>query len=183
MASSQYGRKLNPYRSLLERLGIKGLRQSVSITNIPSTIDQNQQLLVRFPNFRAHDVIVSGKARLAFTISLTSAYAKSVAVQNFGQAVVKKTTIKIDDEVMSIDDSDVCHCYNDIWLTKNERQNMAYQGTDERRIDTNINMLMLRVGVGDGNAAEGPGISIADAYGNRFHILLDFELLDSHMPF
>ena len=183
MASSQYGRKLSPYRSLLERLGIKGLRQSVSITNIPSTIDQNQQLLVRFPKLRAQDVIVSGTVRLAFTISLNSTDVNMVAVQNLGRAVVKKTTIKIDDEVMSIDDSDVYHCYNDVWLTKNERQNMAYQGTDGRRIDPNVNMLMLRVGAGDGNAAEGPGISIADAYGNRFHIPLDFELLDSHMPF
>ncbi|KAI0232845.1 hypothetical protein LSAT2_016862, partial [Lamellibrachia satsuma] len=76
-------------------LTIKEVRQSVSITYNPSTIDQKQQPLVRFPNLGAHEVIVSGKARLAFTISLTSAYAKSVAVQNLGRAVVKKTAIKI----------------------------------------------------------------------------------------
>ena len=159
MASSQYGRKLNPYRRLREPLGIKGMRQSVSISKKPSTIDQNQQLLVRFPNLGAHDVIVSGTAGLAFTNSLNSTDVNMVEVQNLGRAV-EKTTIKIS-EVISFDDSDVCHCYNDLWLTKNARQNMAYQGIDEGRVETNFNM---RVGAGDGSAAEGPGKAIANLH-------------------
>ena len=72
MASSAYGRKLNPYRRLRDPLGVKGIRQSVVITNNPSTIDQNQQLLVRFLNLGANDAIVPGTVRLAFTIALTS---------------------------------------------------------------------------------------------------------------
>ena len=60
MASSKSGRKLNPYRSLREPLGVKGVRQSVVITNNPSSIDQNQQLLVRFPNIGKDNVIVPG---------------------------------------------------------------------------------------------------------------------------
>ena len=47
---SAYGEKLNPYRKIREPRGTKGIRQSIVITNNPSTIDQNQQLLVRFPN-------------------------------------------------------------------------------------------------------------------------------------
>ena len=72
MASSEFGRKRNPYRSLREPLGVKEVRQSVVITNNPSSIDQNQQLLVRFPNINKDDVIVPGTARLAFTITLAS---------------------------------------------------------------------------------------------------------------
>ena len=60
MASSKFGRKLNPYRYLREPLGVKGVRQSVVITHNPSTIDQNQQLLIRFPNLGKDDVIVPG---------------------------------------------------------------------------------------------------------------------------
>ena len=45
---SSYGNKLNPYRKLREPLGTKGIRQSVVITNNPNTIDQNQQLSVRY---------------------------------------------------------------------------------------------------------------------------------------
>ena len=115
-SSSKFGRKLNPYRCLREPLGVKGVWQSVVITNNPSTIDQNQQLLVRFPNLGAHDVIVPGTARLAFRITLNSEDANRTVVQNLGRAIVKKIVIKISgNEVMSVDDSDVFNCYGDLW--------------------------------------------------------------------
>ena len=180
MASTKYGRKLNPFRSLREPLGIKGIRQSVVVTNNPSTIDQNQQLLVRFPNLGDQDVIVPGTARLAFTISLDSTDANRTVVQNLGRAVVRKTTIRISgNEIMSVDDSDVINCYSDLWKTKRERQSNVYQGIDEAA----GNMLKLRVSAGDGNQSQAEDKAIADAYGNRFAIPLDFELLESHMPF
>ena len=107
MASSKFGHKLNPYRYLREPLGVKGVRQSVVITHNPSTIDQNQQLLIQFPNLGKDDVIVPGTARLAFTILLNSNDANRTVVQNLGRAIMKKTTIKVSsNEVMSIDDTD-----------------------------------------------------------------------------
>ena len=89
-SSSKFGRKLNPYRCLRELLVVKSVRQSVVITNNPSTIDQTQQLLVRFPNLGAHDLIVLGTARLAFRITLDSEDANSTVVQNLGRAIVKR---------------------------------------------------------------------------------------------
>ena len=178
---SKYGRKLNPFRSLRDSLGVKGIRQSVVVTNNPSTIDQNQQLLVRFPNLGGQDVIIRGTARLAFTISLTSTDDNRTVVQNLGRAIVKKTTIRISgNEIMSVDDSDVINCYSDLWKTKRERQSQVYQGMDE---STDANMLKLRVGAADGDDDTEEDKAIADAYGNRFCIPLDFELLESHMPF
>ena len=58
--ATKYGRKLNQFRRLRELLGVKGIRQSVVITNNPSTIDQNQMLTVRFPNLDPNYVIVPG---------------------------------------------------------------------------------------------------------------------------
>ena len=108
---SAYGNKLNPYRKLRKPLGVRGIRQSVVITINPSTIDQNQQILVRFPNLGSNDVIVPRSARLAFEIEIKSTDANSTVYQNLGRAIVKKTTIKISgNEVMSIDDSDIYHC-------------------------------------------------------------------------
>ena len=109
-----------------EPLGVKGVRQSVVITNNPCSIEQNQQLLVRFPNLGKDDVIVLGTARLAFTITLASEDANRTVVQNLGRAIVKKLTIKISgNEVISIDNSDVFHCYNDLWKTASERGQMV----------------------------------------------------------
>ncbi|MEW8332697.1 MAG: hypothetical protein AB2692_17315 [Candidatus Thiodiazotropha sp.] len=181
MASSKFGRKLDPYRRLREPLGVKGVRQSVVITNNPSTIDQNQQLLVRFPNLGAHDVIVPGSARLAFRIALESEDDARTVVQNLGRAIVKKTTIKISgNEVMSIDDSDVYHCYNDLWMTAQERESAQYQGIDT---SDNRNTTRIRIGAENRDASVVADKAIADAFSNRFFIPLDFELLESHMPF
>ena len=175
---SAYGNKLNPYRKLREPRGVKGIRQSVVITNNPSTIDQNQQLLVRFPNLSNNDVIVPGTVRLAFEIELVSSKdADKTIYQNIGRAIIKKTTIRISgNEVMSIDDSDIYHCYVDVWKAPSELVNMAYQGIGK------ANMLNHRVGARNATANAGDE-AIADAYKNRFCIPLDFELLESHMPF
>ena len=68
----EYGNKLNPEHSLRTAKGIKGTRQKVIVTFCPSEIDQNQLLLVRFPNLGSDDVIVPGTANLSFNIELTS---------------------------------------------------------------------------------------------------------------
>ncbi|GFR66081.1 hypothetical protein ElyMa_005548400 [Elysia marginata] len=181
MASSKFGDKLDPYRRLRDPLGAKGVRQSMAITNNPSTIDQNQQLLVRFPNLGSNDVVVPGTAGLSFTISLTSTDANRTLVQNIGRAIVKRTTIRISgNEVMSIHDSDVFHCYQDLWKTARERENAQYQGIDTT---ANRNANKLRVGAGDGAEDVVADQAIKTAYGKRFTIPLDFELLESHMPF
>ena len=174
---STYGTKLNPYRQIREPRGAKGIRQSVVITNNPSTIDQIQQLLVRFPNLSTNDVIVPGTTRLAFEIELKSTDKNSTIYQNIGRSIIKKTTIRISgNEVMSIDDSDIYHCYVDLWKSPTERMNMAYQGIGR------ANMLKHRVASEDATVNTGDQ-AIANAYGDRFCIPLDFEILETHMPF
>ena len=180
MASSAFGRKLNPYRRLRDPLGVKATRQTVVVTNNPATVDQNQQLLVRFPNLGADDVIVPGTARLAFTISLSSTDANRTLVQNIGRAICKRVTIRFSgNEIMSIDDSDVYYCYQDLWKTAFERENSQYQGIDTT---TNRNATKLRVGAGEVENVPADK-AISEANGNRFFVPLDFEILESHMPF
>ena len=147
------------------------------VTNNPSSIDQNQQLLVRLPNLSTNDAIVPRTARLAFTIELTSKDPNATVYQNLGRAIVKKTTIKISgNEVISIDDSDVFHCYVDLWKSPSERINMVYQGIGK------ANMLKHRVGAGNAST-DAEDQAIAGAFKNRFCIPLYFELLETHMPF
>jgi hypothetical protein len=167
---SAFGEKLNPYRKLREPRGVRGIRQSVVTTNNPSTIDQNQQLLVRFPNLSSNDFIVPGTVRLAFEIELNSKNVNATIFPNIGRAIIKKTTIKISgNEVMSIDDSDIYHCYVDLWKSQHERANMAYQGIGKD------NMLKHRVNAGNASSDK-EDEAIANAHKNRFCIPLDFEL-------
>ena len=68
----EYGKRLNPERSLRTPKGIKGTRQKVIVTHNPSETDQAQELLVRFPNLGSDDVITPGIVNLSFNIELTS---------------------------------------------------------------------------------------------------------------
>ena len=71
-------------------------------------------------------------------------------VQNLGRAIVKKLTIRISgNEVLSIDDSDVFHCHNDLWKTALERADGHYQGIDA---SDNRNTTRIRVGAGNGDS-------------------------------
>ena len=60
------------------------------VTHNPSTIDQNQDLLVSFPNLGNDDIIVPGMVNLSFNIELTStADLNRTLVSNIGRAVIK----------------------------------------------------------------------------------------------
>ena len=109
----EYGNKLYPERSLRTAKGIKGTRQKVIVTHNPSEIDQNQLLLVRFPNLGSDDVIVPGTANLSSDIELTStADANRTLVSNVGRAIIQKLAVKFEgNEILSIDDFDIFACY------------------------------------------------------------------------
>ena len=69
---------------------IEGIRQKVIVTHNLSEIDQNQILLVRFPNLGNDDVIIPGTANLSFNIELTStADPNRTLVSNIGRAIIK----------------------------------------------------------------------------------------------
>ena len=180
----KYGKRLNPERSLRTPKGIKGTRQKVIVTHNPSEIDQAQELLVRFPNLGSDDVIIPGMANLSFNIELTSAVdANRTLVSNIGRAIMKKLAVKFEgNEIMSVDELDVFACYQDLWKTKSEKRNAIRQGIISTDGCTE-NCIKLRINPGDKNASNAQDKAIADAYGNKFIIPLDSDMLDSAAPY
>ena len=176
----EYGKRLNPECSLRTPKGIKGTSQKVIVTHNPSEIDQNQELLVRFPNLGSEDVIIPGTANLSFNIELTSTVdANRTLVSNIGRAIIKKLAVKFEgNEIMSVNDYDVLACYRDLWKTKSEKKNAIQQGiiSTDRRTE---NCIKLGINTGNKDATNAQDKAIADVYGNKFIIPLDFELLDS----
>ena len=178
------GNKLNRESSLRSCHGIKGTRQKVIVTHNPSEIDKNHLLLVRFPNLGSDDVIVPGMANLSFNIELSStADTKRMLVSNVGRAIVKKLAVKFEgNEILSIDDFDVFVCYRDLWKTASEEGNAIRQVIISNDGFTE-NCMKLRMNASDKRAANKKDSAIADAYGNKFVIPLDFEMLDSALPY
>ena len=119
-----YGNKLNTEHSLRKALGTKGTKQKIIVTHKLSDIDQNQLLLVRFPNLGSDDIIVPGIANLSFNIKLSQTTdPKRTLVSNISRAIVKKLAVKFEgNEILSVDDFDVFACYRDLSKTDSEKQ-------------------------------------------------------------
>ena len=176
--TSEYGYKLNPRRKLRKQKGIKGMRRTLFNTHVPSTIDQSGILAVRFPDLGTNDVIVPGTSKLSFKIQLNSGTdANRTIVNNLGRAIVSKLEVKLEGRsIYTLDSSDVFLCYQDLWKTTNERSNAVYQGIQSEALRK------IRINAGDkGTAAN--DVAIGTMYDNLFCIPLDFEILESHMPF
>ena len=83
---------------------------------------------------------------------------------------------------MSVDDFNVLACYRDLWKTKSEKRNAIRQGIISTDGCTE-NCIKLRINAGNKDATNGQDKAIVDAYGNKFIIPLDFEMLDSAAPY
>ena len=165
----EYGKRLNPECSLRTPRGIKGTRQKVIVTHNPSEIDQAQELLVRFPNLGSDDVIIPGTANFSFNTELFS--------------IVKKLAVKFEgNEILSVDDFGVFACYRDLWKTKSEKRNAIQQGIISSG-GCMPNCIKLRINAGDKSTENAQDNAIANTYGNKFIIPLDFEMLDSAAPY
>ena len=176
----EYRNKLNPEHSLRTPKGIKGTRQKVIVTHNPSEIHQAQLQEVKFPNLGSDDIIIPGTANLSLSSTID---ANRTLVSNIGRAIIKKLAVKFErNEIMSIDDYDIFACYRDLWKTKSEKRNALQQGIISSD-DCMENCIKLRINAGDKNAGNKQDKAIADVYGNKFIIPLDFEMLDSAAPY
>ena len=130
------------------------------------------------------DAIIPGTANLSFNIELSSTIdANRTLVSNVGRAIIKKLAVKFEgNEILSIDDFDIFACYRDLWKTKLENKNAIRQGiiSNDGYME---NCIKLRINAGDKSAANKKDNVIAKAYGNKFLIPLDFEMLDSSAPY
>ena len=181
----EYGNKLNPEHSLRTAKGIKGTRQKVIVTHNASKIGQNQLLIVKFPNLASDDVIIPGTANLSFNIELTStADPNRILVSNIGRAIVQKLAAKFEGEdILCIDDFDLFACYSNLWKTKSEKKNAIRQGIISTHGDLTLNCMKLRINAGDKSTTPTKDNAIGEAYGDKFIIPLDFEMLESVMPY
>ena len=83
-------------------------------------------------------------------------------------------------EIISIDDYDVLYSYYDCWKCKTERLNAVFQGIVEADGQTE-NAIKHRINATD-KANNAKYQTVASIYNNRFHIPLDFEILESSLP-
>ena len=176
------GDKLNPQRSLRKGFALKGLRQHIIKTNNPSTIGPGELLTVRFPDLKENQVTIPSTTKLTFNIVLAGTDINRTLVKNLGRNIIRKLVVKLDgNEIISIDDYDVLFSYIDSWKTATERRNAIFQGIVEADGQTE-NAIKHRINATD-KANNAKDQTVSSIYDNRFCIPLDFELLESTIPF
>ena len=181
----EYRKRLNPECSLRTPKEIKRTRQKVIVTHNPNKIDQAQELLVRFPDLGSGDIIIWGMANVSFNIELTSVVDanRRTLVSNIGRAIIKKLAVKFEgNKIMSVDNFNMFACYRDLWRTMSEKRNAIRQGIISTDRCTE-NCIKLRINAGNKDTTNAQDKAVADAYGNKFIIPLDFEMLDSAAPY
>ena len=178
----EVGNKLNPQSSYRKGFALKGIRQHILKTNNPSTIGPDELLTVRFPDLKENQVIIPGTTKLTFNIVLAGTDKNRTFVKNLGRNITRKLVVKLEgNEIISIDDYDVLYSYYDCWKGTTERGNDVFQGIVEADGQTE-NAVKHRINAGD-KASNTRDETVASIYDNRFCIPLDFELLESTIPF
>ena len=105
-------------------------------------------------------------------------------MSNIGRAIVQKLAVKFEGkEILCMDDFDIFACYRDLWKTASEKKNAICQGIISTDCDLTSNCMKLRINAGDKSPTPAQDNAIAEAYGNKFIIPLDFEMLESVMSY
>ena len=123
-------------------------------------------------------------ANLSFNIELsTTADPKRTLVSNIGRAIIEKLAVKFEgNEILSVDDFDIFTCYQDLWKMRPEKRNAIRQGITSSN-GCMENCIKLRINAGDKSISNKQDNAIAETYGNKFIIPLNFEMLDSSAPY
>ena len=100
-------------------------------------------------------------------------------MSNIGRAIVQKLAVKFEgNEILCIDAFDIFACYRDL----SEKINVVRQGIISIDGYTE-NCMKFRIYAADKSPGNAKDDAIADAYRNKFLISLDFEMLESVMPY
>ena len=178
----EVGDKLNPQRSYRKGFALKGLSQHIIKTNNSSTIGPDELLTVRFPDLKENQVIIPGTTKLTFNITLAGTDANRTLVGNLGRNIIRKLVVKLEgNEIISIDDYDILYSYYDCWKCMTERHNAVFQGIVETDGQTE-NAIKHWINSGD-KANNAKDQKVASIYDNCFCIPLDFEILETSLPF
>ena len=127
-------------------------------------------------------MIVPGTTKLTFNISLSGTDVNRTLVKNLGRNIVKKLIVKLEgNEIISTDDYNILYSYYDCWKSTTERSKAVFQGIVEAGGQME-NAIKHRINAADKADVANDKI-VASIFDNKLCIPLDFEILESDLPF
>ena len=160
---------------------MKAERTVKRITFNPTSANPGETLYVHVPKLAVNEVIVPGSLALVFDINLkvTGAHANNYLVQNVSRALVDKLKVRF--AATTVQETacyDIYKIFEDLFLSKNERDNMLPEGIQS------VDLCKIRSGAGDKKTT---GVDKENAlnavYGTKYRINLDHPILTDHGVF
>ena len=163
---------LNPNRNPREAFGLKAEATLNRITLNPSSVNPGETLYVNTPKLVEGIVIVQGSVALLFNLNVAG-HANNTLVNNVGQNLVTSLKVKFGGEILQDTQRyDLLQTYNDLFLTKKEREDRLKQGI------SSTNMQKLRTNAGDKVTTGAGEVALAAVHNTKYRIPLDNSVLN-----
>ena len=169
---------LDPSRFPRMAFGLKANSTLNRITLNPSNANPGETLYIEIPKLSENMVKVPGSAFLVFNLTL-SGHENNTVVNNISRSLVKRQRVVFGGE--SLQDTmnydlfhDISRTYHDLFLPKEERENMLRHGISSE------NMRKLRTNAGDKNTSNAKEVVMAALYNTKYCIQLDHPILTDH---
>ena len=147
------------------------------ITLNPSSVNPGETLYVNTPKLAEGVVILPGSVGILFNLNVAG-HANNTLVNNFGQNLVTSLKVKFGGEILQDTQRyDLLQTYNDLFLSKEEREDRLKQGI------SSVNIRKLRTNAGDKVTSDAGGVSLASIHNTKYRIPLDRPVLNDHGVF
>ena len=161
--------------------GLKAERTFHRVTFTPSSANPGETLYVSVPTLSENLLIVPGTLALRFDLAIQPQTAdKRYCVNNVGRNIVNRIKVKFAGEcLLDLNRYDLYHTYKDLFMWPKERDLLIEQGVgsaDLRKIRSKIVTASEPSNATDEKA-------LLTAYGTKYVIPLDFEILKNHGVF
>ena len=165
---------LDPSRFPRMAFGLKAKSTLSRITQTPTNANPGETLYIEIPKLSENMVIVPGSVFLLFDLTV-SGHENNTVVNNISRNLVKRQRVVFGGEsLQDIMNYDLFQTYHDLFLPKEERENMLRHGISSE------NMRKLRTNAGDKDTSNAKEVAMAALQNTKYYIPLDHPILTDH---
>ena len=125
---SVYG-ELDPMVEHRKQFAFKGKREHIAKANMHYIAYLNQHINIKILHGSRDHVIVPNTIKITFNLDTESTDKARSVVNNVGRALVKKKVLMLGSKnINTINNSDTCDTYKDLYLSEKEHEEKLLQG-------------------------------------------------------
>jgi len=161
---------------------LKAERTLHRITFNPSSANPGETLYVHLPKLSENMVFVPNSVGLTFDITLEAVASASAdvnrrIVNNISRNLVSRMKVLYGGEILQdTNRMDLFATYKDLFLSKQERENMLREGV------SSVDIIKHRTAAGD-KGSDAKDIALAKVYGTKYRLALNHPVIDEHGVF